>query len=408
MNAFEKILNTFSYGGLFLTACALVVLILVLFRFIRSKRTLYFDPDILPEENTEHRKKRKAFIIWLVVFALIANLTLSAFIVKEASSSFSYLFFPVHSATFSKNTLTVSELTEYKTEAPNEYRIEEYSGNVSGGKEESFSFTADTSGSFLFSVKKLSDGLVLKICLRDSGGNEIDCESGVRSYTIASMDNVQKGRRYTIIVTAEEGEGAFTIESIAPKNFDIKHFTAIKDRVDYKYQSNVYYFTAYCDGYYAFYLTDVLYSCDVGITVPEAEETLYSTDESVTVALKKGETYAVIVNQIKSFGSYTLNVCRQKSDYDISDVTTVNDVIEFPHQLNIYTITGRSEFLVKFKINDLKASVSLLDEGGNVVASQEDIGGDSRFSAIDLDPNKTYTLVVVGVHNNGKYEFTLE
>ena len=74
MNAFEKIINTFSYGVLFLTACALVVLVLVFFRFIRSKRTLYFDPDILPEENTEHRKKRKAFIIWLGVFALIANL----------------------------------------------------------------------------------------------------------------------------------------------------------------------------------------------------------------------------------------------------------------------------------------------------------------------------------------------
>lgn len=408
MNAFEKIINTFSYGGLFLTACALVVLVLVLFRFIKSKKALRFKEEILPEEITAHRKKRTRFIVFLVVFVLLADFTLSSFIVKGFTSDFSYMFYPIHSAIFSNGVLTVSEQTEYETEAPKGYSTKNYSGKVGGEKEETFSFTAKTNGSYLFRVKELSDGLVLKFYLRDSDGNNIDYASGVRSYTVASMDNVQKGVRYTLTVVADEGEGRFTLESIAPKNFDIKHYTAIKDSVDYDYQSNGYYYTAPTDGVYAFYLTDVRYDCNIGIGVPKALQVVYSDKDYVAVALEKGETYCINVNQMKGYCSYTLNVRRQKTAYDISGYTEVNDTMEFIGQHNMYSFSGRTELYVKFELNGINAMVFLMDEEENIVAMDESLRGFAKFTAIRLDPDKTYTFVVACVENNGKYKFTIE
>ena len=122
MNSVEKIINTFSYGGLFLTAAALVVSVICFILFLRSRTDLSTKEEILADEMDDHRKKRKAFIAFLVVGALSAGLTASAFLVKSATSSFSYVFFPMYSTTRSGDTLSVSTLTEYETEvtaAPN-------------------------------------------------------------------------------------------------------------------------------------------------------------------------------------------------------------------------------------------------------------------------------------------------
>ena len=404
MNAFEKILNTFSYGGLIITAAATVLCAVFLLRFIKSKKAFAYINELTPEDIAEHRKKRKNFVVFLVAFLLTAGFTVSAFVFKEISSGFSYFFYPIHSTVVSNGTLTVSALEEYEIEAPNEYTVMEYSGAV-GENDQSFKFTAKANGSYLFSVKRISDGLVLKIRLQDSEGNEIGCQDSIRSYSTVRFDNIKSGERYTLTVTADEGEGNFTLEGFAPKNFDIKHYTAIKDCVDYSYQSNVYYYLAPWDGVYAFYLTDVIYTCDLGVEVPDAYEYIVDTADCVVVKLKKGETYPVYVNQIKGQCSYTLNVCRQKTAADISNIACVNDTVEFIGQQNMYAISGKTEINIELELNEIKATVFLLDEENNVISSVNGLSGTAKFAAPRLDPDVTYTLVVACEGETGNYSF---
>ena len=408
MNSVEKIINTFSYGGLFLTAAALVVSVICFILFLRSRTDLSTKEEILADEMDDHRKKRKAFIAFLVITALSAGLTASAFLVKSAASSFSYVFFPMYSTTRSGDTLSVSTLTEYETEVTAAPNVITEKATLSVGETWEYTFTAKAKGDYLLSIIDMADGLKLDVTIRDKKGVEIYAESDVRDYGVAVVEDMEKGQRYTVAVTATKGSGRFEIEIIEPKSFDIKHYTAIKDSIEHTDQCNLYYYTAPWDGVYSFFLTDVDYRCDISVSVPDATELLYEDEETATVRLTGGTTYAVRVEQQKGYCQYTLNVMRQKDTVDIGKIKTVNDSFEFCCQHNRYSFSGRTEIELNFQAGDTRATVMLMDEKGNIVYEGITVGGDQRVAFPDLEKNNTYLIVVASQSGEGEYSFSIE
>ncbi len=408
MNSVEKIINTFSYGGLILTAAALVVSIICFTLFLRSRTDLSTKEEILADEMDEHRKKRKSFIAFLIIFGVAGVLTAGAFLVKSATSSFSYLFFPIYSTTVSRGVLTVSPLIEYETQITATPNVITQSATLTEGQTVEFSFTAKANGNYLLSFTDMSEELKLDVTVRDKNGEEIYAEADMRDYDVSVVERTEKGNRYTVTITASKGSGRFELEIIEPKNFDIKHYTAVKDSLKYTNQSNTYYYTAPWDGVYSFYLTDVDYRCNISIKVPDSAEIIYEDGKTATVKLLGGKTYIINVNQEKGYCGYTLNVMRQKYNIDISNINEVNDTFEFYGQRNGYSLSGRTEIELNFETGEIGASVFLTDEEGNLIYDAVAVSGSQRVAFPNLDKRKTYVIVVASKDNEGEYKFYVE
>lgn len=408
MNVLNQILDGASFGFLVFALSAAAASVYFTVMFFKSRTALRKKEDVSDTERKEHRIKRRRMIILLVVFGLMLDFTLSAFILRGAAGEYGYLANPISTVSKKDGTLKISPLKSYKTNADGSTEPAVKSGSLKNGKAKTFSFTAEGTGTYLFRFTKMSDGMEIKLNLRDSGGNNVDYAGGVRSKSEVPMDNVEKGVRYTVTLTAVKGEGEYEIEMIPPKNFDIKHYTAIKDSVEYSFQSNAYFFTPLTDGVYCFSLTGVKESCKIGIGVPDAEETVYIDNCSVTVSLYAGKTYRINVNQMKGFSGYTLNVQRQKKTQDISDFSVVTDSFEFIGQQNVYKLSGKSKLTLSFEMNGTYTAVFLLNEQENIVYSMESLRGYKTVNISKLHPDEEYLLVLVSLENNGTYKFYVE
>ncbi|MBO5981299.1 MAG: hypothetical protein J6Q24_02510, partial [Clostridia bacterium] len=367
MNILYQILDGVSFAFLIFCVAAGAFAVFFTVSFIKSRKSLTGKTEISDSQRANHRQKRRFMIALLIIFAVMFDLTLSAFITRGMFKNHGYKLEPVNSASVSDEVLKISPLNEYKVNADKGADVKIREGKLKKGGTKSFSFTAKASGTYLFRVTEMTEGMEIKINLRDSKGNNIDYASGVKKYVIAAMDNIEKGTRYTVTFTAIKGEGEYRIEQITPKNFDIKNYTAVKDSIEYSFQSNVYFFTPVKDGVYCFYLTDVSAGCNLAINVPEAKGQVYIQENIKTVALEGGKTYRINVNQMDGYSDYTLNVMREKNIYDISDVSEVRDCFEFIGQHNSYTFSGKSTISLKFELNGTYTDVLRWAENENII-----------------------------------------
>ena len=231
----------------------------------------------------------------------------------------------------------------------------------------------------------------------------MDYASGVKKYTVARMDGLEKGTRYRVTVTCIKGEGEFVMEQIPPKNFDIGYYSVIKDSIQYNYQSNVYFFTPKTDGVYCFNITG--FGNDIGIEIPDADETVYRGDGLAVVGLLAGKEYRINVNQMSGHGSYTLNVIRQKTEANISRANEVSDSFEFLGQHNYYSFTGKTEITLDIETQGTVMYLLVLDGKASTVRRITSMRGYKTVTLDGLSADETYHVVLVALENTGEYMF---
>ena len=407
MDILNQILDGISFGFLVFAVSAAAASVYFTVAFFKNRKALKGKNGIADTERRNHCAKRRRMIIFLIVFALMADLTLSAFILRGAADEFGYLLNPIHTVSKKNGVVNVS-LNQYKVSVGGSESPQIKRGSIENGKTSTFSFTAESTGSYLFRFTKMSDGMEIKINLRDRGGNNVDYAGNVKNKSEVPMDNVKKGVRYTVTLTAMKGGGEYEIEMIPPKNFEIKHYTHIKDSVEYNYQSNVYYFTPLDDGVYCFSLTGIKDGCKIGINVKEADTLLFADNGLAIVVLSAGKEYRINVNQLKGQSSYTLNVMRQKPVVDISSATEVNDSFEFWAQHNYYSFTGKTEITLNIETNGIQMSLFVNDEDENVIYNKRNFRGYKTVTVDGLSADKTYYVLIFTTENTGKYKFSVE
>lgn len=402
MDIFMQILDGISFGFLVLAIAAAGFSVYFTVSFIKSRNSLKAKAELTDEDKSTHRQKRKGMVALLVLFAVMTDLTLSAFAVRYSAVAFAPLFMPVNSTSLSDGVMTVSPTIRYTAKA-DELDVKVREGKLKKGGETSFTFKAEATGDYLFRITEMSDGMEIKIKLTKTNGDSVDYASGVKKYTVARMDGLEKGTRYRVTVTCIKGEGEFIMEQIPPKNFDIGYYSEIKDSIDYNYQSNVYFFTPKTDGVYCFNITG--FGNDIGIEIPDSEETVYRGDGLAVVGLIAGKEYRIMVNQMSGHGSYTLNVMRQKTEVNISRADEVRDSFEFLGQHNYYSFRGKTEITLDIETQGTVMYLLVLDGKASTVHEIKSIRGYKTVTLDGLSADETYHVVLVALENTGEYRF---
>ena len=103
-----QILDDISFGFLVFAIAAAGFSVYFTVCLIKSRKSLKAKAELTDEDKSAHRQKRKGMIALLVLFAVMADLTLSAFAVRYSAVAFAPLFMPVNDTSLSDGVMTVS------------------------------------------------------------------------------------------------------------------------------------------------------------------------------------------------------------------------------------------------------------------------------------------------------------
>lgn len=123
-------------------------------------------------------------------------------------------------------------------------------------------------------------------------------------------------------------------------------------------QTDTYLITPPVDGTYRFKTEKMKKNASVllsvqsmsGKEIEKAKEC--QNKEEVTVQLKAAETYRIIVQQKKNFGTYQINIGYEKPQKDISGYTEVSDSMEYKNQCNRYLFKAEADGRYRVEIED--------------------------------------------------------
>ena len=295
--------------------------------------------------------------------------------------------------------------------------IQMISGNMSAENQvDTYLYTALRSGTYTFEFSEVKAGVSLKVGIYNRLGETI-----AYPYSMGNGDNVtvylEEGETYTCKVMQSTKLGSYIL-SIGEQTdtIDVSSFSAINDSTKFKKQENIYTFVPEYDGRYTFEFSEVRAGVllKMGVYNHLGETVAYpynmGNNDNISLDLKKGETYSIIVSQSNNYGTYTLNIGKQKAMNEITVGTKVNDSVEFDEQINIYTFTATSTtHSLEFSNmnNDLSLKVYVYNYLDEQVTMRFSCSNDT-ISINQLTPGQTYTLKICQSNNFGSYTFILK
>ena len=255
-----------------------------------------------------------------------------------------------------------------------------YSGTISSQDQvDRYSFQAAYGGTCRIEAGGLADGMIVKLFLYDSGGNEIKFNTYCTNGSGITVLDLTPGESYEVKVERHSGYGTYSLMIGLPgEPLDISERTEVLDEMEYSDQSNLYSFTALVDGRYRFEINGMekgmitaLYVRDAfGVTLDSYS--YCQNGSGVTTDLKAGEEYQIEVAHHTGLGTYVLDIGLQKEALDLTGASLLRDYIEYRDQRNVYSYTipadGRYHFELSGMANNMAVELYVMNASGETLA----------------------------------------
>lgn len=133
-------------------------------------------------------------------------------------------------------------------------------------------------------------------------------------------------------------------------------------------------------------------------------------DDGISLSLDFGRNYRLWVEQFENLGSFSLNIKKQKSLYNISNLTAVSDSVQFIDQQNNYLFDPSIDGSYRFEFSDVpdvtKLSLYVFNSAGEIIKSNFDMDTGDGLT-LWLYGGQTYTLQVRQYENFGAYKLNI-
>lgn len=305
-----------------------------------------------------------------------------------------------------KKTTSVNAIIAKQSSGVNVDFINHY-GNISTEDQiDEYTYSVINGGRARIEISGLQNRAVVALYIYNSAGEQVSYDSYCTNNEGITLNNVEPGQLYKIQVRQKSDYSSYTLTIGQPKaQIDITNITKITDSIEFDGQRNVYSFTVPRDGVYRFEMSGITSGCVVELYVfNDLGESLNSdkhctNSEGVTLKLlKAGETYSITVGHSSGYSGYVLSIGKQKPIVDISNLTKVNDSIEYTDQRNIYSFKPAEDGRYRFEIEGLKNGCDLelyvLNSLDEVLGSDMFCANGEGVTLQNLSANETYEVQV--------------
>ena len=184
---------------------------------------------------------------------------------------------------------------------------------------------------------------------------------------------------YKVIEVPAIKQNSLEIDPITPKKAEAEKATILNysGNINHEEQEDSYSFTAPYDGRYRVEIDRLKADTSVYLSITdrdgyELDYAYCGNEDGLTVDdLEAGETYEVKVAEDYGFSTYELNIGLQKDALDISDLTELNDSLEFVGQRNVYTFEVPMDGTYRFEFagmqNGTDTLIQFIDDLGETI-----------------------------------------
>ncbi len=180
-------------------------------------------------------------------------------------------------------------------------------------------------------------------------------------------------------------------------------------------QVDTYSYTVVRDGSLRFEISELKNNSVVSLAVYDSSGEYVASDsycyngEGVTIkSAKKGTQYSIKVKYTEGYPDYLLSICQPKDIVNISNLTEVNDSIQFTNQKNEYyfkvPIDGKYRFEISNMMNGVVVGISAVDRLDNTVASDSYCYNGEGVTLKGLKAGEEYRICVTYCENFGNYK----
>ncbi|WP_026506427.1 hypothetical protein [Butyrivibrio sp. MC2013] len=285
-------------------------------------------------------------------------------------------------------------------------RIDRYQGDITyEGQVDIYQISAPANGEYRIDIDDIRAELSLDLEVYDSLGYKVSYDYNIFARGGLTLYDVQAGESYEVRVSQRDDFGSYSLAIGYPKvPMDITSCTSLTDSIEYSDQVNRYFFTVPYAGTYRFELSEVYAGTGFGMYIYNslgerlAYDGISNNGEGVTVYdMTPNDSYSLEIRQYSDYGSYTINIGKQKECRDISAVTLLTDSIEYRDQCNIYSFTPSADGIYSFELSgmmsDANVGISIYDHLGERVAYDYCNNGEN-LTFDDARGGETYTMYV--------------
>ena len=295
--------------------------------------------------------------------------------------------------------------------------IDQFNGSIQNEEQEdSYDFIPEIDGVYRFEFSNIPNNVSHSIYLYNSEGEELDRNTSVgNGYGITA--NLESGQKYVVTVKNGGNTGSYTLNIGHQKPVQvISEYSQIADSIQFRDQENDYIFVPEIDGLYRFEFSEIPNNVSHSIYVYNSDReeldrnTSIGNESGVTISLKAGQEYHIVVTQSGNFGSYKLLIGKQKPTIDISEYTIVSDSIQYTDQENIYVFIPQNDGLYRFEFanipNNISHSIYLYNSSFEELDRNTSIGNGYGLS-VKLYANEIYHVGVKQSSRVGSYDLLI-
>lgn len=284
------------------------------------------------------------------------------------------------------------------------------------GKSVRHNFKTPESGSYRFRFSGVSGNFKVKIVILSPEGEELASDFGLVKGGAVNC-RLEKGKKYTVEVTAYEGKGSYVLTMGQPKTpVDISSYDEIRDSIEYKTQDNIYRFVPGTAGIYRFDLAEAADGQKIDMSICDQSgyevrgESGATAGGGLTAELHAGEQYEIHAGFVNKTGQYMIRIGRQTLAEDITGKSIVSGRVTFTGQKIVYTFVaakaGRFKVTLGNMPDDLRLKLIIYDSLGYKIGGGEELGS-GESAAAELEAGQSYQVQLIQSSGSGRYTMTV-
>ena len=316
----------------------------------------------------------------------------------------------------SSTTLSVPSIIQASTSIADAQFIKHTGSLTYTGQVNQYTFTPTVSGRYRFDLGGMKAGATASLTILDHLGEKLWDGKNLHNGG-ATLEYLTKDSTYTIQVGQYTDTCNYTLTIGCQKPaVNATNYNVIHDSIEFTHQANAYGFIAPRIGTYSFSLSGMQADARVSLIVlNDLGEKIWSGNSlrnaTATVeGLKEGKVYTIRVEQYTDFSDYTLHIGLQKTPFYASDLTKINDSIEYQGQVNTYAIVasrnGSHTFTLSGIHADARVHLIVYDSLGEKLWDSTNVRNVSA-TVNNLKAGSTYVIQVIYYTDTCNYSLTI-